>query len=439
MCLGFIIYDTGRRFKQKKLIKCYIEENNPDGTKSFSELRTVGEFKGISYNSVKRCYEFRMRAGTKYFSIFCNHTMEQLMLNHKIERLYFIFYSLQTYTFDKKLEKSYQKELGWSVQAYIYRAICYIFDLQPSMVLGLLMFAILFAVAFPTVSYAMLIGLGVGFALCCVNYKLKKTEKVKRNLLKKKLEWVTTEKYMSPLESEEEILDIYRVTGTEQIIEMKADGAQEVKVNPLQDKDKDNKELGFKIVKGYDDLYRLQTNAQVKIASIEPVGTELRKRTNQEMLNLKRSYLSRNRAFAEDNFSLKEENERVQREYRELQVQLQYIQETTDKEIKRFGNKVVKEKEAQRNTLMNIYEEIFGSKFVSDNFEQTHEKVLRRIEEEKQRTKADKLNDLIKAISDLVKLVGQKASLDVEQIAKLLNIKNENEAEGKEGAKINGV
>jgi len=402
----FLVYDMLRRAKEKIYIKAYTEVKTEDGGKTFSELELIGEFKDEWFNPDRRCYEFRFRNNFRYFTVFSNYTMAQYMEVHKIERVYFIYYALNTYVFKKNLQEPYERELGWSIQAYIYRFLSFL----------LLICGTVFYFSMPVFPLAFLIGCLVGFLISVLNYSLQKSSTIAKSLLKKKKETVSEELYMTPLEAEEEVLDVYRIKATITKRVKTSDKVKENQVVPLID----NNKVDYFTVTGYDDLFKLINNPLITITHKEIVGIERRKRTNQEMLNLRRSYLTRNRAFAEDNFRIKEEIERLQKEYRNLEIQLQHVRETKDTEVRKALHQVTKERDKQGNTLMNIYEELLGAEFVSENFEQTHQRVMNRIEQARENTKADKLDMLIQSIGKLFDLIGQKADLNVDQITRLL-------------------
>lgn len=425
--VSFLVYDILRRAKEKVYIKAYTEIKTEDGKKTFSDLESLGEFKGDIFNPKKRCYEFKFRRNFEYLSVFSNYTMTQLMEVHKIERVYLIYYSLNAYVFEKKLKEPYEKELGWSIQAYIYRILCFLFNMTPSGICcSLLICGTIFYFSIPEVSFAFLIGCALGVVISFLNYTLQKSDRIQETLLKKKTQLIETEFYMSPLESEREIIDIYQVKGTIQEKVMTSDNVLENKIVPIRDNDAKD----YKTVTGYDELYELKTNPLVKIDEFKVTDMTSKKRTDQEMLNLRRSYLTRNRAFAEDNFRLKEENERLQSRIRSLEVQLQHVLETKDMEIKDALHRVTKERERLGNTLVDIYREIYGAEFVSENFEQTHARVMNAIEKTKEETKADKIEKLISAMERLFDLIGQKANVDVSELMKLLKIPEQGEKNG---------
>lgn len=425
----FIIYDMFRRAKEKILIKCYTEIKTKGQDKTFSGLELVGEFKGVSFNKEKRCYEFRFRRHFEYFSVFCNYTMTQLMEVHNIEVVYFVIYSLNAYIFEKKLKEPYEKELGWSIQAYIYRCFCYLFNISLSGIpCSFLICGTIFYYAMLGTQYAFLIGLAVGFLISLFNYFLLKSETIQETLLKRKTIRVETEYYMSPLESGEEILDIYEVRGTIQEKVETSDGVSENQVLILQD----DETVDYLTVEGYDELYELLNNPLVKLDSYKIKGMKTRKRTDQEMLNIRRSYLTRNRAFAEDLFRVKEENERLQHNYRELEIQKQYILETKDKELKEAMERMVKERARNKNTVKHIMIELMGSEFIGLNFDKTMEKVMRRIEQEKEAEKADKLDTLVKATERMFELIAQKTNVDLNELMKLLKVNEAKSNNGKE-------
>lgn len=433
--MSFLVYDMLRRAKEKLYIKAYTEITTKKGGKTFSELDTIGEFKGDRFNPERRCYEFRFRKNFEYFTVYSNYTMTQLIEVHKIERIYLIFFSLNAYLYKKKIDKPYQKELGWTLQAYIYRGLSYLFNLTPSgLCFSLLICGSIFYFAMPQFSFAFLIGCLMGFIISTCNYFLRKSEIIQESLLKKKTRMIDTEFYLSPLESETEILDIYHVKGTIQKKVKTSDNVMETQTTILKDNAGKGFEGAYKTVKGYDELYKLLINPLVTLEEYKLAGMESRKRTDQEMLNLKRSYLTRNRAFAEDLFRAKEELERLQKEYRHQQIQMQHTLETKDVELKDALRQITAERERQGITLVNIYKELLGAEFVSENFESTHLRVMNQIEKVKEQTKVNEISNLISLIGRLFELIGQKANVDVTELMQLLKINEVKENGAKEGS-----
>lgn len=427
LLIGFAIYDLVRRAKEKVMVKAYKEITDEKGNKSISELSVIGEFKEETLNNTKRCYDFRMRRNFDYFNIYSNYTMAQYKSAHKIERNYLIYYSLNCLVYERELKKDeyYERELGWTIQAYIYRAFTFCFNISSSgLIFSMLIMGIIFTWQLPDISFAFFIGCGVGITISLINYNLHKSKSIQNNLLKKKKEEITKETYMSPLESQEEILYIYHVKGTEEILIETEDQAKSYKKVKLSDGlDKKDKPISHKTITGYEELYKMQINPMIKIDKIKIHGTTTRKRTIQEMLNLKRQYLARNRAFAEDNFRLKEENERLQKEYRSLLEQLLRVEETKDKEIKKFGLQFQKMKSYERGNLASIYKDIYGQDFINSNFDEVHEKVMRTLNEEKMLNKTNQMDTLIKGINLLIIEIGKKGNIDVSNIASLLKLK----------------
>jgi len=427
LLIGFAIYDIVRRAKEKRMIKCYKEITDQAGNKTISELKLIGEFKEENLNTAKRCFEFRMRHNFDYFNIYSNYTMSQYMSAHKIERNYLIYYSINCLVYERELKKKdyYKRELGWTIQAYIYRAFTFCFNLSSSgLIFSALIMGILFNWQFPDTSFSFFLGCGVGFGISIINYYLQKSDLIKNNLLKKKTEEITKETFMSPLESEEEILYVYRVKGTEEKLIETDDKAKSYRKEKLSDgNDKKGKPIEYKTITGYEELYKMQNNSLINIKKIKIVGTTTRKRTIQEMLNLKRQYLARNRAFAEENFRLRAENERLQKEYRSLFEQLSHIEETKDKDIKKFGMQFQAMKDYLRGNLASIYNGIYGEDYINSNFDAVHERVMRMLNDERQANKTNQMDQLIKAVKLLVIEIGKKANIDVSNIAQLLKIK----------------
>ncbi len=431
------VYDMIRKAGKKIIVKGYktvdvIRENDSYETHKFSGLKIIGEFKSETFRADRRCYEFKFKHRNKHFNVLSNYTMGTYQNNHLIEKI-IIYYSLNVHFFTKKLDKRdyYVTELGWTKQALIYKFLSFCFYLNSSgIILSMLICGSLFAVSFPEMSFAFLIGCAVGILISTINFLLRRSTHLLDPLLKRKKELIDHEIYMSPLEADEEILNEYRVKGTRQNEVKKSDGALQIESIKLQDKP----QVDYLTVVGYDALYRLETDSQVKITSKEIIGQQSRKRTNQEMLNLRRSYLARNKVFVEDNFRLKEENETLQQLMRELHGQIQHLDETRILELQDFGLKMSKQKEWQKTTIKKVFEKIYGQAFISERWEDSLREIYRMIDGERQETKANTMSILIQSVKKLITLIGQKADLNVDQITTLLK-KIQIEGDEVEGAK----
>ncbi len=432
-----VIYDMIRKAAKKVIVKGYKtidvkQENDGYETHKFSGLKIIGEFKYETFRADRRCYEFKFKHRNKYFNVLSNYTMGTYKNNHLIEKIV-IYYSLNVHFFEKKLDKRdyYETELGWTKQALIYKYLSFCFYLNSSgILLSMLIVGSLFAVSLPEISFAFLIGCGVGIIISTINFLLRKSTHLLDPLLKRKKEMIDHEIYMSPLEADEEILNEYRVKGIRQNEVNKSDGALQIENIKLQD----NPDVDYLTVVGYDALFRLESDSQVKIKYKEIIGQQLRKRTNQEMLNLRRSYLARNKVFVEDNFRLKEENETLQQLMRELHGQIQHLDETRILELQDFGLKMSKQKEWQKTTIKKVFEKIYGQAFISERWEDALREIYRMLDGERQETKANTMSILIQSVKKLITLIGEKADLNVDQITTLLK-KIQIEGDEVEGAK----
>lgn len=415
------VYEIARRAKEKIFIKAYKRtvDLTEEEKKLKSGLKLIGEYKSGYYNEERRCWEFKFKSVlSNIFTVFSNVPMEEFLSIHLIEKNYVIFYSIRAQFYAKKV-KPYEKKIGWSVQAITYKGICFLFNLTPTGIsASLIIVGAIFTLSFPEVPFAILIGLGVGFIISAINFTISKNEKIRESLLKRKKKTVDTEIFLVPLESEEETIDIYKVKGTRQIIITKPDGVEEYEVVNLSD------ESEYLIVNGYNELYDLKNDSMVTITDIMPTGETIsRKRTKEEMRDLHRSYLARNRFMFEKIFEQNQELERIQREYRKLQGDLQKEKETKDREIRDSMNKIIKEREKQKNTLIDIYTSIHGSQYMGETFEKMHERVMKKIESENLAVRIDKINLIYKTQMEVIKKMSEKTNIDFSEINKLLEIK----------------
>lgn len=466
---AFILFmiESGRAIKNKKYVKAYNGTGKSlEGFKqSKSSLETLGEWKSEHFNKERKCWEMRFRNSiSNYFMVYSNFSIFEFLGTHLIDNVYLIFYLLRAQFYEKKV-KPYKKELGWSVQAIAYRAICFLFNLSGTGLPGsVIICGCIFGLSFPSAPYAALIGMGVGPVISAINWKVSKLPEVQKSLLTKKMQFVDTEIYLVPLESEYEVAQIFKVRGNKFEMVKTIDEVKEPRIKQLKTRNKKFKAIqttdmseeprtrkfvelrdkdsgledGHLTVKGFDELYNLETDKTVTL--LEVVATqqyEIRKRTDEEFKNYHRSYLARNSYFAKQVFDLNEENEKLQKENESLQMQLQSQQENEFRKINGALEVVTKEKERLENVLPAIYKEIMGGKFVGENLKSIHLKVMRILRKEELLVGVNEINLLYKTQIEILNKLKEKTSVDFDDIIKKLEYKPGIEARtnGKEKAK----
>jgi hypothetical protein len=438
-----ILVDRFKSFKDRKWLFSYKETQNDDGSSAITELKNIGELKGkAEFNAKKRCFELLTRIGiAKYRKIYSDLTFEQFNAHHLIKKEYLVRYLCNTLYYEKELDEKdyYETEIGYTKKAYAYMFFSYLFSLDNlgSFFLSMVSMGIIFIGIFTPLGaqhIGLLSGMPVGIIVAGINTYLQRNSEKVKNLLKKKKELVTKEYFLIPLESDEELLDIYHVWGTKTVIKDTADNTQSYVEITLKDEKKPTKEKyaekwdekgKFMTVRGYDKVYEMKDSNTYNIEDIEVVDIERRKRTNQEMRNLKRTWLSRNKALAEDKFRLQEMLERIEQKNRRLQEERLKEVEKYINQLDKFSKTFIKNAEETGTSLKKIYEEIKGSQFVAENFEETHERVMRRLREEEERTKANEIGNLIKALNITIEKIGGKYGIDVEELKNVLSVDKE--------------
>jgi DNA-binding transcriptional MerR regulator len=116
--------------------------------------------------------------------------------------------------------------------------------------------------------------------------------------------------------------------------------------------------------------------------------------------------------------------EKIEQKNRRLQEEKLKEVERYIKELDKFSKSFIKNSEETGTSLKKIYEEIKGSQFVAENFEETHERVMRRLREEEERTKANEIGNLIKALNITIEKIGGKYGIDVEELKNVLSVEN---------------
>jgi len=439
-----ILVDRFKSFKSRKWLFSYKETQLDDGSSAITELKNIGELKGkAEFNAKKRCFEILTRIGiAKYRKVYSELTFEQFNAHHLIKKEYLVRYLLNTLYYEKELEEEdyYETEIGYTKKAYAYMCFSYLFSLDNlgSFFLSMVSMGIIFVGIFTPAGLqhiGLLLGMPMGIVIAGLNTYLQRNSKKIQNLLKKKSEIITKEYFLIPLESEEELLDIYHVWGTKKVIKDTADKTQSYVEVQLKDEQKPSKEEyakkwdkegEFMTVRGYDKIYEMKDSNMYKIDEMEVIDIERRKRTNQEMRNLRRTWLSRNKALAEDKFRLQELLEKIEQKNRRLQEEKLKEVERYIEQLDKFSKSFIKNSEETGTSLKKIYEEIKGSQFIAENFEETHERVMRRLREEEERTKANEIGKLIKALNITIEKIGGKYGIDVQELKNVLSVENKN-------------
>lgn len=461
LLMGILLYEGQRKAREKEFIKGYMnyddvlvtthEKNKKTG------LRLFGEYLGEFYNEERKCYEMRFRSGVShYFTVFSNDPMAEYKEVHFLERNYWIYYSINAQIYKKKLkvEDYYERKIGYTLQAYIYKFVCFCVNLSTSgIIISSISFGSLFAIWFPEIKgLNFLLGCLLGIVFCIVNYSILNYTDSAKNLLKLKIEIVKEEYYLTALEAPEKRVNVYRVWGdkwieiktsdeSKTLVTKKLEGKRKVdhvedngkkrhfKKSNLKGKNfgivikklKENEKVDYVLVKGYDKLYDMILNPHINVEKYELVGLEMIRKTRQEIRDLRHGYLERNKQFAETIFRLQKENARMQKEYVNVREQLHTVEESVDVEVRKLGVRMLKTQEKTRNSIRSIFEELAGD-IVGREWDKKLEMVLRKLEMEKQATQTEKLSMLIQAIEQLISMVGQRSNINMSEILEKLKL-----------------
>lgn len=474
LMMAILLYEGQRKTREKEFIKGYKNYDDALATthkkNKKSGLKLFGEYLGEFYNEERRCYEMRFRSGlSHYFNVFSNDPMAEYKEVHFLERNYWVYYSINAQLYKKLLKPKdyYERKIGYTLQAYIYKAVCFCVNTTVSgLLISSILFGSLFAIWFPDImGLNFLLGCLFGIGLCIANYTILNHTTAARDLLKLKVEIIKEEYYLTALEAPEKVVNIYKVWGFERFEIKTSDEAKALSTKKLVGKKeiiyhdvkggkkniktninykkpntnykktnlnymnltfiiKDLKEddnVDYIIVKGYDNLFDMIQNPHVEVESFEFVGQEKMRKTRQEIRDLRHGYLERNKQFAERIFRLQKENARGQREYISVREQLHTVEETMDVEIRKLGIRMLKTQEKSRKTLRDIFEDVAGD-IVGKQWDQKLESVLRKIEFEKQMAQTEKLSLLIQAIEQLISKVGQKSNVDMTEVLERLKL-----------------
>lgn len=420
----FAFYDMGRRFKQKKFIKGYKNFDDfstiSDEKRKKGGKRYIGEFKSQFYNKIKRIWEIRFRKGTKYFNAQSTDPMAEYEEVHFDDEYYIVTKALNIVLSKKPLKESeyYERELGYSLQAWFYKGISFCMNLEAhSFFFSIIIFGTISAALFfnQIGGWSLIAGSIFGVIMSIINHIIHDHTKYGKNLLAPKKELVTEEYFLSPLESPIKKVNIYKVKGFERIESSTIDNAKKLDKAPLKGRKKiegiteegnkrklkipnhverrdlrdDEKDTDYIIVEGWDELVKMILNPHVEIEEYELISQKKVHKTPEEIRDLTHDYLERNQEFTDRIFDLLKKNAELRRYNKSLFNQMNTIQETITKEMKELGDSMIITQKGIRKNLRIYIEEVYGD-FIGEDIEEVIERVIRRIRMEEKNTIIEK-------------------------------------------------
>lgn len=450
-------YETGKQIKNKKFIKGYknFEEDKTlsDKKKKRGGMRRIGEYLGEYYDKKARIWILRFRNGTKFFNAQSPEPMSEYLEVHYIDCNYIIYFSLNIALNKRILKESewYKRELGYSLNAWLYMGLSFCMNLTVhGVILSSIIFGTFIGILFfeQIRSWAIIAGIFFGWLMCGINYIIHDKTTIGKNLLEPKEELVKEEYYITPLESPVKIINIYKVKGFERIETPTSDNSKKLDKAPLKgrrtlegmtiegnkrklavpnkqfeirDLRDEEKDVDFILVEGFDNLFKLILNPHVEVEDFELVAQKKVHKTTEEIRDLTHDYLERNKEFADRIFNLRKENADLQKEYVDLHNQMNTIQETMNREIKKLGQSMLVTQKGFRRTLKAIFEEVYGD-YIGKDWENVLDDVLKRIEMEKQSFLTDKLSSLVEVMKQLIEKLGESSGVNLSKFLEQLKL-----------------
>jgi len=361
-----------------------------------------------------------MRKGTQRFIVHSICSFFDYKAYHRIKNYFWVRFLVKAQVYEKLIDQPYERELGWGAWGHVKRFASVIFNwnlygfvASPFIITVILSFIF---VNFPPI---LLIGVFSGWGVNTLVYYMQRDGKW---IPKQKKVWVTKERFMAPQESEWIIDDVYEIIGREMKTVETLEGAKQSVPTEFKRK-----------AVGYDELYDIRNDERYQIESFRVVDQVKRRRTATEMKNLKRTYLARNREIVEQVFSLKKLNASLRKKLLNSIEEKESIKEEHQTEIVDTVTKMKMARKKRGNTLIKILEDEFGEAFVRNNLDASVERAERIIQEERDRAKADQMQELINLMYKLIDMVGSKAELRTESLRNLITLKEEMDAKNDSG------
>jgi hypothetical protein len=403
------------KVRQKQYIEAYISKIDENGNETLSnELKVIGEYKGEFPNKERGCIDFEMRSGTKRSIIHSDLTFSDYKHDHCVKSYFIVRYLLDAHVWEERLKTKEEIKLGWSKLANLCRALLFLFG--PSVFgvfLSPLAWAIIFSLMFYWFAPAVLIGVAFGEGIVIALYYVQNRGHL---IPKRETAKVITRRYIAPLEAKEEMLNVYKVSGTRLEKGVKIDEAEESEWKWFEEE-----------VTGYETLYRMEIDERVKLnhrndgsIDVEVVGSKRVKKNPQEMRHSKRTWMRRNKQLYERMFGLRKRNAVLRKENSDLMKEQQYIYEELHGEMREMMQEMKQQRDARMNTLKKIMEDEFGSVKVEKDLDKSVERAMRIIRVEEQRSKANKMDELIHSVHALIDMVAKKADIKTERLKRLI-------------------
>jgi hypothetical protein len=242
--------------------------------------------------------------------------------------------------------------------------------------------------------------------------------KFRDKIVKQKEETIEYEYRMMPTESNQKIRYKYQVEGTRYVEVKRSDGVVEREEQPLTDEDGDPL-----VVHGFEEVYRLEEQNDVDVESYHVVGKETVEKSRKELQNLTQTYLERNKYYAERIFTLVERNAKLNKAYRDVQKQLQYVRESKTEELKKWGEQLEQIMAQKENTIKHIFNNLAGDVF-GENWDVKLEDAVRAVYESRERDIVRELKRMATIFENLIQKVGTKEGIDMERLLEKVKIKD---------------
>jgi hypothetical protein len=413
------MYELQRKAREKQIIRVYKDFNDREGYRRKKGLQTIGEYKEKKeYYDKERglnVIRFRQKLGD-YLTVYSDYPMQKYLDQYYIDDFYWMIYLIDAQLYRKKLEKPEKRKLGLAIQGKIWQIYNGLFGFEWG-ILGPAVNVILFSLSFMMGFSALisnrlaLIGLFVGIAagllFTIFNHFLDKN--IGAILMKRKVETVKYEYYLTPKESPNKVIYDYEVKGKKLKGEIKSDNMIELEQGEFTES-----------VEGFEKVYRMINNPKISVEAYKKVGKKHVRKTDKEMQELTRTKFERNKEYAERIMEQQTRIAKMKRRITELTSQLQYVRESQIEEIRELSEELDRIKAKKNNTIAAMVKNLEGDA-IGKPIDMLIRETIEDIEKRRDRLLLNELKTVIQVSEKVLKKLGEKGDLSEEIMQRIIN------------------
>ncbi len=416
--IAIIVWDQSKDFLKKKYVYVWVEKFDKNGNRKLSEEpKPIGEYKGYVKDSVRNAYRLEFRHYTRRYYVYCPYTFDRLISQCKYIKYMLVRYVLDALMTSVKLEKSVKTEHDYSRGWKLYFAFKFVFNDRLGLVISPLVMILLCGIINPASVEFSLYGALLGEIISVANGLSYRFKLIKP---KKKIEFTTHERYLYPVESLVQYVDLYEVEYDLEVPQKKNDGTTEINIVHYGGDEKDPL-----IIEGFEKVQDLRINTRIKEFKPKFIKTITKERNVLEMKNNRRSYLARNAFMWNKIMTLQTLLAGSTQKIRDLHEQLSYEQATKHQEISESMETAYLQAESKMMTLKRLMERKFGSAVVSKDFKGTMEDISKELNSIEIEKLLKKFNQVIDIAGDVALKLGVNAiekgiEVDLDEIGRIM-------------------